>query len=276
MAGNKVSTAAGGNTVAYQEEKTTDQARKAKQFRALHVPGKPFVLFNIWDAGSAKAVAASGAKAIATGSWSVANANGFADGEQLPLTLAIENLRRIVAATDLPVTIDLESGYGDAPEVVGENIALAIEAGAIGCNLEDSFPANGKLREIDAHCDRIAHARQVADATNIRFFINARTDVFFQGSPEQHNQAMLAEAIARERAYAQAGADGLFAPGLVDIKLIARLAEASPLPLNVMVADATPPLRALAEHGVARVSHGPRPYLLVMKALEEAARAASA
>src|SRR5499427_2633174 len=99
-----------------------DQARKAEEFRALHVPGKPLVLFNIWDAGTAKAVAAGGAKAIATGSWSVASANGFVDGERIPLALAIDNLRRIVAATDLPVTVDLESGYGDAPEATGEAI----------------------------------------------------------------------------------------------------------------------------------------------------------
>src|SRR6266481_370655 len=133
----------------------TDQTRKAEQFRALHIPGRPLVLFNIWDAGSAKAVAAGGAKAIATGSWPVANANGFADGERIPLALAIDNLRRIVGATDLPVTVDLESGYGDAPEVVGETIALAIDAGAVGRNLEDSFPANGRLRETVDQGDRI-------------------------------------------------------------------------------------------------------------------------
>ena len=96
----------------------------------MHIPGKPLVLFNIWDAGSAKAVAAAGAKAIATGSWSVANANGFADGERIPLALAIDNLRRIVGATDLPVTIDLESGYGDAPEVVGETICSGDRRGS--------------------------------------------------------------------------------------------------------------------------------------------------
>ena len=133
-----------------------DQTRKAEQFRALHIPGEPLVLFNIWDAGTAKAVTAGGAKAIATSSWSVANANGFTDGECIPLALAIENLRRIVGATDLPVTIDLEGGYGDRPEVVGETIALAIDAGAVGCNLEDSFPANGRrLRETVEQCDRI-------------------------------------------------------------------------------------------------------------------------
>jgi methylisocitrate lyase len=205
-----------------------DQARKAEQFRALHIPGKPFVLFNVWDAGSAKAVVSGGAKAIATGSWSVANANGFADGERIPLDFAIDNLRRIVGATQLPVTVDLESGYGDPPEVVAETIALAIDAGAVGCNLEDSFPANGKLRETVDHANRIRRARQAADAANIRFFINARTDIFFQRPPEQHDNVMVAEAIDRAHAYAKAGADGLFAPGLADIALIARLAEASP------------------------------------------------
>jgi methylisocitrate lyase len=253
-----------------------EQGRKAKEFRALHVPGKPLVLFNVWDAGSAKAVAGSGAKAIATSSWSVAAANGFADGERNPLALAIENLRRIVEATELPVTIDLESGYGDTPEAVGKTIGLAIDAGAVGCNLEDSFPANGKLREIAGQCDRLRRAREIADATNVRFFINARTDVFFQKPPKQHDEVMVLAAIERARAYAEAGADGLFAPGLADIGLIARLAKSSPLPLNIMVGDATPSLCALAENGVARVSHGPRPYLIAMDALQEAARSSGA
>ncbi|MGA9475209.1 MAG: isocitrate lyase/phosphoenolpyruvate mutase family protein [Terriglobales bacterium] len=251
-----------------------DQNRKAEHFRALHIPGKPLVLFNIWDAGSAKAVGAAGAKALATGSWSVADANGFADGERVPLVLAIDNLRRIVGATELPVTIDLESGYGDASEVVGETIVLAIDAGAVGCNLEDSFPADGRLRTTADQADRIRRARQMADAANIRFFLNARTDIFFQGPLEQHDDVMVVEAIERARAYAEAGADGLFAPGLADIALVARLAKESPLPLNIMVGDRTPSTRTLAEHGVARVSHGPRPYLVAMKALEEAARRA--
>ena len=256
--------------------RVADQTRKAEQFRALHIPGKPLVLFNIWDAGGAKAVAAGGVKAIATSSWSVANANGFSDGEQTPLTLAIENLRRIVEATDLPVTIDLESGYGDAPEVVSETIGLAIKAGAVGCNLEDSFPTNGKLRTTIDQVYRIRRTRQTADAADIRFFINARTDVFFQRPPAEHDDdAMVAEVIERAGAYAEAGADGLFAPGLIDINLIARLTEASSLPLNIMVGEGTAALRVLAEHGVARVSYGPGPYLMAMKALEERARAAS-
>jgi 2-methylisocitrate lyase-like PEP mutase family enzyme len=253
----------------------TDQRRKTDQFRELHVPGSPIILFNVWDAGSTKAVASTGARAIATSSWSVAHANGFEDGEIIPLPLVIDNLRRIVGATDLPVTVDLESGYGETPETVGGTIGLAIDAGAVGCNLEDSFPANGKLREIADQCTRLRHARQTAHAAGIRFFVNARTDVFFQRPPEQHNDAMIVEAIERARAFAEAGADGIFAPGLADIGLIARLAESSPLPVNIMIGDAAPPIRALARHGVARVSHGPRPYLLAMKALEEAALAMS-
>ena len=263
-----------GTLASPSREQMADQNRKAEQFRALHIPGKPLVLFNIWDAGSAKSVGAAGAKALATGSWSVANANGFADGERIPLALAIDNLRRIVGATELPVTIDLESGYGDPSEVVGETIVLAIDAGAVGCNLEDSFPADGKLRMTSNQADRIRRARQTADAAKIHFFINARTDIFFQGPPEQHDDAMVIEAMERAHPYAEAGADGLFAPGLADITLIARLAKESPLPLNIMVGDSTPSVRTLAEHGVARVSHGPRPYLMAMKALEEEARAA--
>lgn len=251
----------------------TDRAQKAEQFRALHIPGRPLVLFNIWDAGSTRAVAAAGARAIATGSWSVANANGFADGEYTPIAFAVDNLRRIVGATDLPVTVDLESGYGDAPETVGETVSMAIDAGAVGCNLEDSFPANGRLRETVDQASRIRRARQTADAAGIRFFINARTDIFFQLPPEQHNDAMVIEAIERAHAYAEAGADGFFVPGLANLALIARLAEASQLPLNIMVGATTPPVHILAEHGVARVSHGPRPYFLAMKALQEAARA---
>ena len=148
---------------------------KAESFRALHVPGQPLVLFNIWDPGSAKAVAAGGARAIATGSWSVANANGYVDGERMPLDLAIDNLLRIVLAVDLPVSVDVESGYGRTPDAVGQTIDRTIKAGAIGCNLEDSFPEDGRLREIVDQVKRIEHARKSADAGNVAYFINART-----------------------------------------------------------------------------------------------------
>src|ERR1044071_7542552 len=227
----------------------TDANKKADDFYALHVPGRPFVLFNIWDAGTAKAVpaacAASGARAIASGSWSVAAAIGFSDGEDVPLDLAIDNLARIARATALPVTVDIESGYGRTADAVGRTIARTIEAGAIGCNLEDSFPESGKLRDIAEQAERIRQAHKTADAAGLRYFINARTDVFFQEPTEGNDEAMLAAAIERARAYADAGADGLFAPGLADQAVMARLAQASPLPVNVMVDDRTPGLDVL-------------------------------
>jgi len=251
-----------------------DRQTKAHDFRTLHVRGRPLILFNAWDAGSARAIEKAGAKAIATGSWSVAAAHGFGDGERLPSELAIGNLARIVAATPLPVSIDIESGYGAGPEEVGLMVRRTIDDGAIGCNLEDSYPETGKLRDTAQQVERIRKARSVADQSGTPYFINARTDVFFQKPAPEHDGAMLEAAMERARAYADAGADGIFAPGLSDLGLIARLVEASPLPLNIMVAAETPSLDALAGVGVARVSHGPGPFLVAMLALEEAARAA--
>jgi 2-methylisocitrate lyase-like PEP mutase family enzyme len=252
----------------------SEPLRKAELFKGLHIPGRPLVLFNVWDTASTRAVAAGGSQAIATSSWSVAHANGSADGEHLPLATTIETLTRIVAVTELPVTVDLESGYGQTSEAVAKTIGFAISAGAVGCNLEDSIPSKGRLRELHEQVARIRSARRSAEALRTAFFINARTDVFLQFPAAQHDETLVTEVLERAHAYADAGADGLFAPGLTDLRLIARLAGAAALPLNIMVEEGTAPLRALAEHGVARVSHGPRPYLLAMRALEEAARIA--
>ncbi|HEX4709354.1 isocitrate lyase/phosphoenolpyruvate mutase family protein [Phenylobacterium sp.] len=252
----------------------TDQQTRAGTFRALHTAGRPIVLFNVWDPGSAKAVEAAGAAALATGSWSVAAAFGQPDGEHLPLTLALDNLARIVAATDLPVSIDLESGYGEDPAGVGRAVAEAMTVGAIGCNLEDSFPTTGQLRGIEDQVERLRAARAAMDLAQVAGFLNARTDVFFQAPAEAHDPAMVEAALERAHAYAAAGADGIFMPGLADLRLIEIAAKASPLPLNIMAGERTPELAALARVGVARVSHGPGPYLTAMRAVEEAARAA--
>ncbi|HET6805404.1 MAG TPA: isocitrate lyase/phosphoenolpyruvate mutase family protein [Frateuria sp.] len=249
---------------------------KASQFHSLHVRGEPLVLFNAWDAGSARIVAGAGARAIATGSWSVAAANGFEDGEQLPLSFALDNLRRMVDAVTQPVTIDLESGYGETPAAVASTVAAAVQAGAVGCNLEDSFPATGQLREIAEQATRLAAARAAADAAGVPMFINARTDVFFQKPAAAHDLAMVDAALQRARAYADAGANGLFVPGVVAEDLIARLAAASPLPVNVMVMPGAPSRARLAELGVARISHGPGPWRGAMQWLAEATRAAMA
>lgn len=239
---------------------------KAKAFHALHVPGRPLILFNVWDAGSAKTVAKAGASAIATSSWAVAAAQGLEDGEKLPLADVISNLVRIARVTDLPVTSDIERGYGERASELGQTVKRTIDAGAIGCNIEDSF-RTGKLRERDAQAERISWVRKAADAVRLSYFINARTDVFFQGLSETHDRAMVDEALDRAGAYARAGADGLFVPGLIDIDLIRAVVERSPVPVNVMIAKGSPSLERLAEAGVARISYGPGPYLEAMAAL---------
>jgi 2-methylisocitrate lyase-like PEP mutase family enzyme len=252
----------------------TDQTVKARLFRDLHVKGAPLVLVNAWDAGSAKAVAEAGARAIATGSWSVAAAHGASDGEALPLDLALANLARIAAATDLPVTVDLEAGYGADAGAVGATVARALAAGAVGLNIEDGVPPEGALREAGEQAERLTAARAACERAGMPAFINARTDVFFQKPADRHDADMAQAALERARLYADAGADGLFVPGLIDEALIGRIAELSPLPVNLMATPASPPLARLAALGVARVSHGPFPYIDAMKALTEAARRA--
>lgn len=243
----------------------------ARRFHQLHVPGAPLVLFNAWDAGSARAIAAAGAAAIATGSWSVAAAHGYEDGERMPFALALANLRRIVAAVELPVTVDLESGYGESTDAVAATVAAAIAAGAVGCNLEDSHPDDGRLRDPGEQAARIAAARAAAADAGVDAFINARTDVFFQKPAEAHDAAMADEALARARRYADAGASGLFVPGLADDTLIARICAEAPLPVNVMAKPLSPPRARLSELGVARISHGPGPYRGAMRWLQQAA-----
>ncbi|MDB5991218.1 MAG: hypothetical protein JWQ10_2621 [Herbaspirillum sp.] len=247
---------------------------KAILFHSLHVPGRPLVLFNCWDAGSAKAIVAGGAVAVATTSWAVAAAHGYLDGEHTPFAVVTDNLAQIASTVEVPVSVDLESGYGGTPEQVAASVERAIEAGAIACNLEDCDMLSGGIRGAAEQARRLHAVRAVAARLALPFFINARTDAFLQSAPNTHDAAMLDETISRARLYAENGADGLFVPGLSDSKLIERLVRASPLPVNLMIGDLTPPLATLATLGVARVSYGPVPYLQMMKSLEEAARAA--
>jgi 2-methylisocitrate lyase-like PEP mutase family enzyme len=245
-------------------------SEKAAQFHALHRRGAPLTLVNIWDPGSARIVAATGAPALATGSWSVAHAFGAGDGEQLPLDLVCANLERIAAAVDVPVSLDVERGYGAVPDDVAGSVKRVVKAGAVGINLEDGDGAG--VRPLDEAADRVSAARAGADAAGVKAFINARTDLFLRTDRAAHDVALIDAAVARAGAYAAAGADGFFAPGLADDDLIARLCAASPLPVNIMANAATPPKARLAELGVARISLGPGPYRAAMAALEALAK----
>jgi 2-methylisocitrate lyase-like PEP mutase family enzyme len=252
-----------------------NQHAKAEAFHRLHVPGSPLVIFNAWDAGSAQAVMAAGARAVGTGSWSVAAAHGYPDGEQMPLSLAIANIERIAGvAGDLPVTMDLESGYGLKPEDVAHSVSLAIGAGAVGINLEDGFPDENGMRDIDVQVERIRAARAAAEALGVQLFINARTDYFLLSGPERHDAAMVRMALDRAAAYAGAGASGLFVPGICRTEYIRAVCAGTKLPVNVMMMPTLPPAAELARLGVARISHGPGPYRAAMSFIEQAARAA--
>jgi 2-methylisocitrate lyase-like PEP mutase family enzyme len=239
---------------------------KTEAFAALHVAGEPLILFNIWDAGSAAAVAKAGAKAIATGSWGVAGAHGIGDGEKLPLDIALSTLAEIVAVTDLPVSIDMEAGYGADAAGVGASVKHAVEAGAIGINLEDKDPVTRALFSVEDASARIA----AAATTGV--FVNARADLFILTPPAEHDAAKVDALIERAKAYADAGARGLFAPFLQDAPLIERLCKASPLPVNILMRPGCPDHRTLASLGVARISHGHGPWAAAMDWLEGQAR----
>jgi 2-methylisocitrate lyase-like PEP mutase family enzyme len=218
------------------------QADLARRLRALHTQA-PLVLPNAWDAGSARAIEAAGATAIATTSAGVSWAAGVDDAGGLTRTTAIAALRAICAAVSIPVTADLESGYGE----VEATVADALEAGAVGINLEDS--TGRVLDDPWVHAARIAAARTVAVSAGIELVINARTDTHLFGDGSG--------TIERAKQYAEAGADVLFVPGVVDAATIRELVAASPLPLNVMVGPGSPSVAELTALGVTRISVGP-------------------
>lgn len=244
------------------------QIEKATSFRAAHKPGDPVVLVNVWDAGSASIVDAAGAKALATGSYSVAEALGFEDGENCPLEAAINVLTRICAVTQLPVSYDLERGYGDTPEQVAASCARVVAAGAVGINIEDSL-ASGALRDVGEQAERIATAAAAMTRDVPEAVVNARCDAFFADESSDPARA-LNIALERGARYADSGATSLFVPGLSDVTLIKRLCQQSSLPVNVMCAMGQN-VSALKAAGAARISYGPHPWRAAMAALRSAA-----
>jgi 2-methylisocitrate lyase-like PEP mutase family enzyme len=251
-----------------------NQEERAHLFKSLHVKGNPVILFNIWDAGSAKALQDSGAKAIATGSWSVAAAHGYEDREEIPLKMVLTNVERICANVTIPVTIDFEGGYAKLPAELRENVTKVIEAGAVGINFEDQMVGEAGLYSIHEQSSRIKGVHSATLRTGIPIYINARTDIFLKADPSQHSESHLKEAIERAKAYSDAGASGFFAPGLRNENFIEKLCESSPLPVNILVMPDVPSSKRLAELGVARISYGPRPYRMMIEALKETAKKA--
>lgn len=252
------------------------QTEQAQVFHSLHKAGDPLILFNIWNPGSAATVAASGARALATGSWPVAAAFGFDDGENIPLELALDNIRKIAAATDLPVSMDLEGGYGVTPDDVAETVRRAAQTGIVGFNFEDQIIGGDGLHALDIQAERIEAARHAADGVCQNLFINARTDIFLKASQDTHNEAMLEAALERAETFKKAGADGFFAPGLADENMIKRLCTEANLPVNIIALPHVPEKQTLIDLGVSRISHGPVPYKKMSAWLADQAKAAFA
>jgi 2-methylisocitrate lyase-like PEP mutase family enzyme len=246
-----------------------NQIQRAESFAGLHVKGKPVILYNAWDAGSARAILEAGAKAIATGSWSVAAAQGYRDCESIPLSLVEQIVGRIAASVEVPLTVDFEGGYSEPEDGLADNIGRLIDLGVIGVNFEDRVVNGEGLYDVERQAKRIASLRKAAARKHIPLFINARSDVFFQdGDPK----TFMEDAKKRGKAYAAAGASGFFVPGLKDEALIGHLSDTVSLPLNIMVMDGVPSNSRLADLGVSRISYGPIPYVEAMKALKEQAK----
>ena len=212
----------------------------------------------------------AGAKAIATSSWAVAEAQGYRDGEAIPVGLVEQIVARIAGTIEVPVTVDFEGGYSDDDPVLAANVSRMLALGVVGMNFEDRVVKGIGLYAVDRQAHRIAAMRDAADKQGVNLFINARTDVFLgqQGDPAQS----VGEALDRAKTYASTGASGLFIPGLQDEALIGRICDGTALPVNVMVMDGVPSNARLSQLGVARISYGPIPYIRAMKALKEDAR----
>lgn len=216
------------------------------EFRALH-SGTVLVLPNAWDVASARLIEQAGARAVATTSAGVAWSLGAPDGNKLSRDRAVDVVARIASGAGVPVTADIESGFGATPREVGDTVRAVADAGAAGINIEDGdYPG---LRSVEEQAERIAAARAAAP-----LFVNARIDtyLFRVGDPD----ARQADTVTRAKAFADAGADGVFVPGVVDPEVIRTLASQIPVPLNVLAGPGAPPVGALAGLGVARVSVG--------------------
>jgi 2-methylisocitrate lyase-like PEP mutase family enzyme len=229
------------------------QREKAEAFRKLHAGPRVLVLANAWDAGSARVIAAAGAPALASSSAGVAYVLGYADGQHIPRAEMLDMVRRIAAAVDIPVSADVEAGYGTSIESAAETARGVIAAGAIGMNLEDTG-ARGELLPLALAADRVRAARAAADDAGVPLVINGRTDVFGPTGPAPAER--LAEAIVRANAYLAAGADCAFVPWVTDRQQIARLAREVAGPLNVLGTPASPPVPELERLGVRRLSVG--------------------
>src|SRR5438270_11135560 len=247
---------------------TVTQAAKAQRFRALHEAPDAFVVANVWDGGSARMMAALGFAALATSSGASAGLLGRRDG-RVTRDEALAQARVICDATELPVSADLEKGFGDAPATVAETIRLAAESGLVGCSIEDaSGNPDAPIFELSHATERIAAAAAAARALPFPFTLTGRTENFLRGRPD------LDDTIKRLKAYEAAGADALMAPGLPNLEAVRAVCAAAKKPFNFMVGikGKSFTVAELAAAGVKRISLATSLYRMAMTGLVDAAR----
>jgi 2-methylisocitrate lyase-like PEP mutase family enzyme len=246
------------------------QRRLAERFRALHRTPPILLLPNAWDAMSARLFEAAGFSAVGTTSGGMAWALGYADGEQAPWDEVVAATRRIVAAVEVPISADIETGYGETPEKVAQSVIDIIRAGAVGINLEDSTSRKDQpMRAVADAAARIRAARQAADAEGVPIVINARVDLYLKNAGEEATR--FDKAVERGKAYLAAGADCIFPFGLADLDLVARYTAALGAPVNIVGRAGMPGLKRLERAGVARVSTASGPALAVMSFIQQVA-----
>jgi len=250
------------------------QRQRAATFRDLHDgPDGPLVLPNSWDAASTVVYESMGVAAVGTSSAGVAAAMGVPDGEHLGRDEMLAVVDRIAHSVSIPVSADVEAGYGDTPEEVAETVRATIDAGAVGVNLEDGAVGDdeqgldGGLVDVDLHCEKIRAAREAADDAGVPIVINGRTDVFWRGVGDEAER--VDRAVERANAYYEAGGDCLFVPGVTDPDAIEALVQGLDGPLNVLGGPGAPSIPELGELGVARVSVGSGPMRATLGYLRE-------
>ncbi|MBV9737837.1 MAG: isocitrate lyase/phosphoenolpyruvate mutase family protein [Candidatus Eremiobacteraeota bacterium] len=244
--------------------------QKARRLRELHHAGEPLILVNAWDVASARIVETLGFPAVATSSAGVANSLGYSDQENIPRDEMLAAVRRIAKAIRVPLSADLEAGYDHSESGVAETISELIDAGGVGCNIEDgAHDADHPFLDTKVQSRRIATARRAADESGVPVVINARTDILLANPGV--TEAKIEEVLSRADAYVRAGADCIFVPGVTDAAIIERLVRSIAAPLNILAFAATPPVSELQRIGVKRISLGSSPMAYAMAQLRNAA-----
>jgi len=244
-------------------------AAKAEVLRRLHVEGPMLVLPNAWDAGSARVFVDAGFSALATTSAGIAFSLGYMDGERISRDEMLSAVARIIRRVSVPITADMEAGYGRTPDACAETARRVIDAGAVGMNLEDRIE-HGPLLDFGLAVERVRAARVAADKAGVSIVINARTDAF--EAPEIPRESRVAEAVRRGNAFHRAGADSVFVPFVGDRDTIEQLVQQIDAPVNILGTPNAPSLKVLAVLGVRRVTFGSAPMRATLGLVRRMAR----